>query len=199
MKTIFINCILIFFALSTWAQKYPAFLIPDSLLENANEVIREKQLHFKVKSDKEGLITYFKAVTVLNNKSDANSFYVGYDAESKIKKVSAHIYDAFGKEVRKINKEEFKDYAAIDDVSIYQDSRYKTISLSYSEYPYTIVYEYEKLVKGIDFAVFPRWKIQAYNQSVMQSALTIEIPDDIQLHHKALNTAGLCLRVKVSW
>ena len=189
MKTIFINFILIFFALSTWAQKYPASEIPDSLLENANEVIREKQLHFNVISDEEGIITYFKAVTILNKKSDATSFYVGYDAESKIKRVSARIYNAYGKEVRKVKKEEFKDYAAIDDVSIYQDSRYKTISLNYSEYPYTIVYEYAKLVKGIDFAVFPKWKIQAYNQSVMQSTLTIETPNDIKLHYKALNTA----------
>lgn len=189
MKTILINFVLVFSAFIVAAQDYAASLIPDSLFENAHEVIREKHLHFEVKSDKEGVIFYRKVVTVLNEKSDAASFYVGYNAESKIRKVSARIYDAFGKEVRKVSKEEFKDYAAIDNVSIYQDNRIKTVNLSYSEYPYTIVYEYEKLVKGIDFAVFPRWKVQEYNQSVIQSALTIEIPNDIALHYKALNTA----------
>lgn len=171
------------------AQIYPAFTIADSLKANASEVVREESFQFVASSDKEGSEIYRKAVTLLNKDSDAATVLVHYDGDTKVKRFEARIYDALGREVRKVDKNEIRDYAALDGYSIYQDDRYKVLEVNYSQYPYTLVYEYEIALKGLQFAVFPAWGIQGYNQSVEKALFSVSLPSDITLNYQVLNIA----------
>ena len=182
-----IRLLLLAFPALLAGQQYPASLIPDSLQAGADEVVREEYYELEVRSEKAGIIRYRKIVTLLNKDSDANIFVLGYDADSKVKKLEARIYDAAGQEIRKLDKDEIRDFAAVDGFSIYQDNRVKALEARHHQYPYTLVYEYEMTASGINFAFFPRWQIQAYRQSVEQSHFVIRMPKGIPLHYKALN------------
>lgn len=181
---------MILLALPGWlaGQQYAAVTIPDSLLSGADEVVRDEYYELEARSEKAGIIRYRKVVTLLGQDSDANIFVLGYDADSKVKKLEARIYDAAGQEVRKLDKDEIRDFAAVDGFSIYQDNRLKYLEANHHEYPYTLIYEYEMSVSGINFAFFPRWQIQQYRQSVEQSRFVIRLPREIPLYYKALNT-----------
>ena len=93
---------LILLALPGWlaGQQYAAVTIPDSLLSGADEVVRDEYYELEARSEKAGIIRYRKVVTLLGQDSDANIFVLGYDADSKVKKLEARIYDAAGQEVR---------------------------------------------------------------------------------------------------
>ena len=169
------------------AQSFPVSAIPDSLLAGAREVVREESLQFIARSDREGRILYRKVVTLLNKDSEAGQIEVHYDADTRVQRFEARIYDAAGQLVRKAERGEIKDFAAVDGFSIYLDSRYKLLELSHRQYPYTIEYEYELMAKGMYFINFPHWQIQRYGESVEQGSLSISLPPEIPLHYQALN------------
>jgi hypothetical protein len=169
-------------------QLYPSMLIPDSLKENAHEVIWEETFDCTLKSESEGAYHYHKVVTLLNSNSSENEIYIPYDDHSRLKKINVHIYDALGVEVRKVSKDEIKDYAAVDGVSLVQDSRFKHIELNYTRYPYTVEIEYEKEIKETNMLSISYWPVQRYNQSIMRSSYSISLPEQIPLHYKMLNS-----------
>lgn len=168
-------------------QQFPAYTIPDSLLAGANEVVREEYCELEVLSEESGVIRCRKAVTLLSRDSEANALILGYDSGSKVKKLEARLYDARGREIRKMGKEEIRDFAAVDGFSVYQDNRLKALEANHHEYPYTLAYAYEMSVSGINFAMFPYWQIQEYRQSVEQASFVVRMPREIPLHYKALN------------
>jgi hypothetical protein len=187
MNTRFLIFLLLFpFALV--AQQYSALHIPDTLLKNASEVIRMEEYHFKAKSEEQGVMKYKKVITLLNKKCTSDQWAEYYDSASKIKKMTARIFDASGQLIRSVHKDEIEDYSAVSDFSIYEDDRVKVLELKHSEYPYTVELEYEQVVSGVSFAVFPDWQVQGYNQSVEHASFTIEMPQGIDLHYKMLNS-----------
>ncbi|MCB0583383.1 MAG: DUF3857 domain-containing protein, partial [Phaeodactylibacter sp.] len=175
-------------------QQFPAYTIPDSLLSGADEVVREEYYELEVLSEESGIVRCRKAVTLLSKDSKANVFVLGYDPDSKVKKLEARLYDNQGHEIRKLGKDEIRDFAAVDGYSVYQDNRLKALEANHHEYPYTLAYEYEMAVSGINFAMFPYWQIQDYRQSVEQASFVVRLPREIPLHYKVLN-----LRLEPEW
>lgn len=161
--------------------------IPDTLLKDAAEVVREESSYFTVESIKSGKLFYRKAVTLLNDKSTANTLVIHYDKESKVKGIKARIFDALGFPVREIDKSEILDLSAVSDFSIYEDDRVKVLQISYNVYPFTVEIEYEQDLKGINFCVFPTWNIQGYAQSVQQSEFIVDLPAGQEFFHETLN------------
>ena len=159
----------------------------DSLLPNAKEMVRVERIKIRLNSNAEGTYSYRKVVTVLNNNSTANNIYIGYDPETPISQLRANLYDKNGLLLRKIKKEEFEDYAAVDGFSIYQDNRAKVLSLSHTDFPFTVEWEYEQKLKGIALALLPDWDIQRYGTAVELGELSVEIPLNTQLHHRSVN------------
>ncbi|MCG8329353.1 MAG: DUF3857 and transglutaminase domain-containing protein [Chitinophagales bacterium] len=188
MKTLII-CFLFCCPIILNAQLYNTALIPDSLLENAHEVIWEDYMHFEVLSEREGNTSVRQVITLLDKESSANRLSVYYDKDTRIKQLSATIYDAFGKVVHKFKKNDFNDIGLVDGTSIYDDSRAKALTINSNKYgyPYTILFEYETIEKGVGFAVFPRRFFQSYYQSVIKSDLIIEVPRHIPIQYKLLN------------
>ena len=77
--------------------------IPSELLENSNSVVRNEQILLEISAvDKMTVITS-RTVTVLNEHGE-NHVIAGeaYDENSKVKKQSAIVYNAAGKEIKKI-------------------------------------------------------------------------------------------------
>ncbi len=155
---------------------YSILGIPDSLLRKANEVVRTDRQVFTVESLRSGKLSCHKVVTILNEKSDANVQVLGYDKETKIKKLEAKLYNAFGQLIREAHKSEIIDQSAISDFSIYEDNRVKALEILHSEYPYTVVFDYEMELKGMQFCTYPDWRIQDYAASVQEGSFTVSLP-----------------------
>ena len=190
-KNTFLITLFLLVSIISLAQDNPLYnvaLIPDSLLENANDVIRLEDKVLKIKSSSEGHLSYFIAITVLNKKSNNNVFAVSYDKLNKVKKIQARLFDSQGKLIRKIPKDEIKDFSQVSSFSIYEDDRLKVLEINNNEYPYTVEFQYEKTVKGISLFSQPDWNIQEFNQSIQQSRYILEIPNGLAVSYKALNT-----------
>jgi len=173
--------------LAAQVADYSIANIPDFLIRNANEVVRTERKVFTVESLRSGKLTCHKAVTILNKKSNANVQVLLYDKETKIRKLEAKLYNASGQLIREAHKSEIIDQSAISDFSIYEDNRLKGLEILHSEYPYTVVFDYEIDLKGIQYCTYPNWHIQDYAASVQQASFTVSLPAGMRIFHRALN------------
>ena len=60
----------------------PKFI--DSLVQNAKELVRVEKIKIRINSLTEGVYSYRKVVSILNNSSTANTIYVAYDPETPV-------------------------------------------------------------------------------------------------------------------
>ena len=162
--------------------------IPDSLKNGAHEIVRLEEKIFQVKSEKEGLLSVKKWVTILSKSSDANQVIVFYDGDSKIGKIKANLYDAFGNLLRKINSSEIQDFPANSFSTMAGDNRVKYLEINHNELPFTLEYEYEQLLRGAYYHIYPDWHIQDYYAAIEKGVFRIQIPQDMTFYYKALNT-----------
>lgn len=164
---------------------YAVSNIPDSLLVSANTVVRFAQQQYTVKGIGKASEKIQEVITILNDKSDAADLRIYYDQFTKIGKIKAKLYDANGKKIRDIHKDEINDFAAFDGFSIYNDLRLKHLDFTYGSYPYTIEYEYELTHNGLQsYAV---WSPQSYKTSVETSIFELSLPATMDFRFKAFN------------
>jgi hypothetical protein len=166
--------------------KYPVFMIPDSLKQNAVAVIRNYETSVFVYSPENMNVKVTRAVTVLNlNGDDYGSLELPYDTQCKIIFAKATIYDATGIEIKTFNQSDFYDYSPYDN-TMYSDSRILKFKYVRNQYPYTVEYQYEYTYKG--FLSLPNWlPIENYNVSVQTCKYTITIPNDYIIKTKQYN------------
>lgn len=176
--------------LPAYAQHYPAFTIADSLKEGANAVIRDYQVAFEMRSEKKGWWSVEKTVTLFNGKSGENKLAIGYDDGTRVRKIEVKLYDALGRELRAVDKDEIKDYAAVSGGTLYGDRRIKQLEVRHSTYPYTITYRYEQELEGIDYAAGQEWYPQRFNTSVEQARFTFTAPEGFPVNYKAYHFHG---------
>ena len=77
--------------------------LDQDILGVANEIV-EAEGELELLSEEEGRYYERKRITILNEESTANLFYVFYNSENKILDLDADIYDMTGKQVRKVKK-----------------------------------------------------------------------------------------------
>lgn len=161
--------------------------VPDSLTQNANSIVRFYDTNIELITYKKMIIKVKKAITVLNKLGDHEStITVYYDKNTNIRSLRAIAYDSFGKELKKVSKGKFDDYAAADGISLFNDNRLKYYRHVPVSYPYTIYYEYE--VETSNTAFIPRWiPIDSYLQSVEKASFTISHPNEIILQKSERN------------
>ncbi len=152
--------------------------IPDSLIQDANAVVRFYDTNIELESSKKMTVKVKKAITILNKLGRKNSeIILYYDKSTAIKKLKAYSYNSLGKEVKEISKKDFKDYSAADGISLFNDNRLKYYKHIPTSYPYTFYYEYE--IESSNTAFIPRWlPINYYNQGVQQGSFTISFPNE---------------------
>ena len=181
--------ILIFFSIATKAQKieYSALNIPDSLKENANAVVRLNQIDIVISSQREMKINTLRVITVLNEKGlSAIDAVENYNKRTVVKDIEATVYDAFGKEIKKIKRKDFKDESAAGGSTLFSDSRYLYLDYTPIQYPFTVVYKSESQTSTTAF--IPQWyPFSNYYVSVEKSILNVTYPPNLGFKKREFN------------
>lgn len=176
-------------SLFTYAQdlSLTAIGIPAELTKDANAVIRENYIEINLEAINEMVVKERRVTTVFNKLGNKHvGAYASYDNDTKITKLSAKVYNAIGKEVKKYSKSKFTDVSAVDGGTLYSDSRVKYIDYTPTEYPYTIVFESEYKTSSTGF--IPKWYPQSsYYVSIQKSEYKINNPLNLETRVKAKN------------
>ncbi|MGN6397385.1 MAG: DUF3857 domain-containing protein [Mucilaginibacter sp.] len=140
-----------FFAVLTFAAKaqksYDASLIPKDLLPYASSVVRDEEITIEVKDLDNAIYHVKKAITVLNKNGDEDARIVIYhDKSDVIRGVKGIVYDQFGKQTEKFSESKFDD-VSVGSGSLFDSMRAKHYLPPVTDYPYTVVYEYEERSK----------------------------------------------------
>jgi transglutaminase-like putative cysteine protease len=170
----------------TQQQGYAASLIPDELLENADAVVREHDVKFLANNLNKAKIKFHSATTVLNSKANFNKLSVHYSSFSRVNKVSATLYNKYGKEVKKFKKRDFKDLSTVGYGTLADDGRMKYIKVTHNDYPYTIVFDYELDYFCVPF--YPDWRVLSRTRtSVQNTTHEISVGKGMGVRYKAYN------------
>ncbi|MEZ4773641.1 MAG: DUF3857 and transglutaminase domain-containing protein [Bacteroidia bacterium] len=162
-------------------------LIPDSLLKDANAVIRQSDEIIMMKSDRKSEITVDRTITIINrNADDLTTIFVPHDKFFTAKEISGEIYDAAGNLVRKLKNNEIEDIVPDDGSSFVNDSRAYVATLKHDRYPYTVHIRYILGQNGL-FG-FPAWMPQDdENVSVEKARLEIITAEGQDFRYKVVN------------
>lgn len=168
--------------------KYPVSAIPEELRSNVNVVFREDHFRFTIYSKSKASYYVHQVITIFNDKGKKfASEVVGYNKLSKVKDINGTVYDADGKQIKRLKNSEIYDQSAFDGFSLYSDSRLKVLDLAQGSYPYTVEFEYEVDLKYLfyipSFAVVPEEKI-----AVQKASYSLQYADGLAPRYKVFNT-----------
>jgi len=179
--------LLLLFAHPVAAQeKWTAVSIADEMKENANAVIRLDRTDITINSRKSMTVKKYRVVTIFGEQGlhymDASEVFSN---TTTIKSIEAVIYDAYGKEIKKIKRKDFRE-SAISQGSIITDDKLLALSYTPVQYPFTIVYESE--VQSSTTAFLPRWSpVEGLYSSVERSEFNITHNGELGFKYKEYN------------
>ncbi|MEO8771882.1 MAG: DUF3857 domain-containing protein [Ferruginibacter sp.] len=167
--------------------EYAVSKIAPALLKNANAVLRLEEIKFEIISTKETVLRQHVVITVLNEKGeDWAGFEEQYNKERDIAFIEGILYDANGKQLKKIKKKDTEDLSGVEEGTLMNDSRIRKHDFYYRTYPYTVEYISEIDDKSTLF--FPTWIPQGgEGMSVELSTAIITSPIDYKVRYKAFN------------
>lgn len=169
---------------------YPVKDIPETLLQNANLVVRYEKQVVDI-SDRQTMKTVLKQVTTILNPKGYENYFIGahYDPVTKIKSISATILDASGYVQKTHEKRDFTDRSAVDGVSIFTDSRLLLLNYTPTSFPYTIIYELETVTENTAF--IPSWYLNGDHQmSTQESIYEIKAVPELGLRYTVNDQAN---------
>ncbi|HVG42386.1 MAG TPA: DUF3857 domain-containing transglutaminase family protein [Chitinophagaceae bacterium] len=188
----YIVLLMVFCARISFATEnpYTVTAIAANLVSNANVIKRMEDTKLEVISASEVILSRKYVLTILNEKgAEYASNVVGYDKFRSIRSFDGALYDAAGKEIRKLKTKEIQDVSAVDDNNLMDDSRMKVHSFNYSVYPYSVMYEVE--IKFSSTYFLPTWMPQNYEHlSIENSRFSITTPVSYAVRYKAFNYKG---------
>lgn len=167
---------------------YAVSKIPAHLLINAHAVIRLDETRFEVNSLKETTLWHHYVVTVLEPAGASHAVLQEYyDPFREINSIEGILYDANGKQIKKIKKKDTDDLNGTDADTWIGDVRRRYYNFYHKTYPYTVEYTVEITNKESFF--FPRWIPVGYDHvSLEQSSLRVITPASYQFRYKTYNT-----------
>jgi transglutaminase-like putative cysteine protease len=154
------------------------------LKENANIVIREDEMRFKILAKNKAMHYVHYVVTILNENGNGYAEYaVGYDKLIKVIDFNGTVYDAEGKQIKRLKNKDIIDRAAYDGFSLYSDNRIKTVDLTQATYPYTVELEYELEYKFLYYIPSSWWggEKSSYQKASYQLIYPPELAPRFQL------------------
>lgn len=189
MKWITFSVVVFLFSTILFGQKpeYSSILIPDSLKLNANAVLRLNQIDIVISSQRNMNIKEKRVVTVLNEKGQGTVNAVEYyDKRRTISSIQAVVFDAFGNEIKKFKRKDFKDQSSVDGGTLFSDGRVVYLEYTPIQYPYTVVYESE--VETSTTAFVPEWMpLNNYLLSIEKSFLNVKCYENLGFRKRELN------------
>jgi len=178
--------IMLHYQLTAQMQVYHINNIPEELIPEADVVIR--QFDYKVHVTKQDATkTHIKeAITILNkNGLKYADLVVSYNKGNHVKIISAKVFNKNGELLNKIKNKEIEDYSATGQETMISDNRVLHYSPPYSDFPFTVEYEYEVTNKNTYFSeIFPSFPISA---SVQNAQMEITSPPDYEFLIKEFN------------
>ncbi len=169
---------------------YAVSTITPTLLKGANVVKRMEEVRFEVFNTGHTELKYKYAFTILNENGDAHAQLVEwYDKLRKIEWIEGSLYDASGKEIKKVKGKDIQDISGVSDISLMDDNRKKVHSFYYKVYPYTI--EYEVKIRYNNSFHFPGWVTQEDECiAVEKSSYTFVCPAAYEFRYREHNYKG---------
>ena len=184
---IFYTTAFFFIGLFSFSQNFPYSQIDESLLKNANAVVRYDEFNIDLLSHDKMVVLARRVVTVLNEEGDAQVHaYQVYDKELRINELKAFVYDEHGKELEKLKTKDFLDQSATSGGTLYSDNRVKYLRYTPVSYPYTI--EIIKEYETSDTAFIPTWTfLDDFELSTEKSIFSIRFTPGITHRVKQRN------------
>lgn len=178
---------LLLFSLQTLGAdqpKYPVSQISEEMKKGMYAVIRHKEVRLDIQSKNSSTYYVKQAITLLNSKAkNYATVGVGYDKLRTIKMIKAVVYDAFGKEIKKLKQSDIKDESEYDGFSLLSDNRSKSADLSQAAYPYTVEFEYEVQLKYVysapDFFLYRDDEVSTQDMTYM-----VSYPNELKPRYK---------------
>lgn len=188
MKNFYIlSLLLISLTASAQPENWAVSRIPATMTQNADAVLRFDELKYIVRSPREATRRVRQVITILNQNAEGKAtLIVPYDKLSKVTDIEGAIFDAEGKQVKRLKRAEIADLAFSQD-NYQDDSRYKIAEFSRQlAYPYTVEFRYEISSRNLMF--YPVWQPQDDERlSVIHSRFQLEVPAGMALRHKESN------------
>ena len=186
MKKYFLTAVLSLFVGKIFGQFFPENLISEDLRKNAFAVVRQSKQSFTQTNQNNGVYKVDFVITILDKKGDENAIFAIYeDNFIELKKFLGEIFDAKGKSIKKIKKDDL--YVTAFSEHLATDGKRAFYQPKSPNYPYSVKYSYEmKLKNGI--MSYPKFvPIKNFNVAVENAEYLISIPNDINLRVKQLN------------
>lgn len=169
---------------------YAVSKIPEKLKKNAHVVKRMENVEVRIYSPTEVRLIKHYVITILDAKGEGDAQLVeGYDKLVAIRSIKGALYDAAGKQVRKLKQSDIQDLSSVDDGSLMTDGRMKRHRFYENLYPHTVEYEVEQTINHTFY--LPAWIPQEGEEyAVEQSRLIVSVPQDYVLRHRSYNYKG---------
>lgn len=182
-------------ASAAWAQPdYKSETITPGLKENAHSVIRHHETVFTVKNSGEAVQRVYSVITILDEEGDDQAaMTVGYDKLSKVITFEGALYDANGKLIKKLRKNDVEDYSSFSDYNLFDDQRFKSANFpKQPAYPYTVEFLIETSERNLMF--YPVWKPQHKEHMAVERALyVVNLPANTSLRYKEMNMPSVAV------
>ena len=166
---------------------YAVSKIAPALLKNANAVLRVEETRFEIINTKETVLKQHYVITILNEAGNDWAGYIeNYNKEREISFIEGVLYDANGKQLKKIKKRDTEDLSGVSEGTLMDDSRVRRYNFYYRVYPYTV--EFTSEIDDRSTLFFPTWIPQGgEGLSVEQSSAVMISPLNYQIRYKAFN------------
>jgi len=166
------------------AQDWSSSTIPDSLRKEASAVRRIDETVIEIESPRKAKLHYRRAYTILNSAGDEYAtVHAFYDKFHKLNIATATLYDADGKELKKIKKNDMEDWIVEGSGTVMSDTRIKFYRFINHNYPFTVTYEEETDLDGL--FILPQWLPQpSPSLAVEDCRLVVKAPSAYSLRYK---------------
>ena len=164
---------------------YSAFTIPDSMKKNADMVLRDEYIKLIVKSSNSARYEVHDVFTVLNEQGRRELFFNKFsDKFSKLEDAEIIVYDLKG---NKSNKYEQNEMTSLNyGEGLVPEGKVTYFRVNAPSYPITVEINYTIKYKGI--LSLPGYTFQSAWQSVQHAVFDIEVPTDLGIRYRLLNT-----------
>ncbi len=194
MRFVFILLTLLY-SFSVFSQKeYDIPVISSEVLKNSNSIILEESIEINAENIKKVKTKTRRVVAVLNKSGENHpKTYEVYNENSRVKKISAQIYDFNGKRQKHYKKRDFQDVSRSGG-NMYLDSRMLYLDHTPTFHPYIIVFESE-VESGDSGLLNSLWFLQNYTQSLLKSEVKIKYNPENKIRYKGKNLSGYDINI----
>ena len=176
-----------------YGQELNTATIPDSLRREAAAVRRTDETDIEIESPRKAKLHYKWIITILTSSGDQfATVHTFYDKFHKLNNATAIMYDANGKELKKIKKGDMEDMIVEGSGTVMSDTRIKFYHFVNHSYPYNISYEEETDLDGL--FILPQWLPQPTpSLAVEDCRLVVRAPAAWSLRYQQYHYPGAAI------